>query len=386
MYPNRFLLLLLVFSSSVWACDFEQVQFASDFPTGRLSQCEATPQGRYLLTLKPEDKDINPSPWYHFSVYAEKQSTIPVALVVKGYAPRYMPKYSTDGNSWQALPFDTNNGQVQFNVPVPAGKKVYIAAQPPITNADYKAWTQSLTKATPGLEVSLLGQSKQGRDILVLTKQQPDNHEWLVILGRQHPPEITGAQALMDFSERMLEDSALTKQFLDRFNVLWIPNINPDGVAAGNWRHTTDSQDLNRDWVKFSQPESRLVRDKLKSISAAGGKIAFALDFHSTYYDVFYTMPDGYSIAPVAFTEQWLNDLQAYTNGMFKVSVKPGSNPDNGVFKQFIADTYKVPSVTYEMGDNTPREKIRYIAGAAAQTLMRSLLSYTPDEYDYKEQ
>lgn len=375
----------LFLSTAVFGCDFEQVSFSDALPMGRMGQCEQTADGRYQLTLEPENTSINPSPWYHFGVTSNQSDSIPVTLAVNGYLPRYLPKYSSDGIHWQSLPFDTVDNKVMFDVPGVAGKMVYVAGQHPIGNQDYIEWQKALARTHNELEFIVLGKSKQGKDIHAFTRHQADNNEWLVVLGRQHPPEITGAQALLDFSEEILQESPLSHRFFNRFNVLWIPNINPDGVAAGNWRHTSEDQDLNRDWNKFTQVESRLVKEKLKAITDKGGKIVFSVDFHSTYYDVFYTMPEGYALAPKNLTSSWLKDLQDYTNGIFKVTIKPGSNPDNGVYKQFIADTYKVPAITYEVGDNTPREKVRYIATAAAKTLMTSMLSYAPEEYHHVE-
>jgi hypothetical protein len=367
------------------ACQFSQVGFSGDLPTGRLGSCEQTSDGHYLLTIGPENEPINPSPWYHFTVTAKVTTLVPIILAVEGANPRYIPKYSNDGIHWQTLPFDTQDNQLVFNVPVDAGQSVQISAQAPITNDAYKVWLDGLVANNDELTLDVLGQSAQGRNILSLTHTRPGNTEWLLVIGRQHPPEVTGAIGLMRFTEQVLTHTPLSEEFLSRFNVLWVPDLNPDGVAMGNWRHTSAGVDLNRDWKLFNQPESRLVRDKLAAITAAGGKIAFALDFHSTYYDIFYAMPEDYPLAPADFTTAWLANLQDYTKGLFKVSVKPGSNPDNGVFKQFIADTYQVPAVTYEMGDNTPPIMIDYIARAAAKTLMGSMLTYSPDAYIYKK-
>lgn len=379
------LLVLYLFSAASLACQFSQISFSADIPTGRLSHCEKLSQDRYLLTIEPENEPVNPSPWYHFTVSAKNTMTVPVVLGFQDAYPRYIPKFSEDGKHWQTLPFNTENNQLVFDVPVTAGQTVHISAQPPITNKAYKVWLDTLVAGNKELTLDVLGQSAEGRDIWSLTHTRKGNTEWLIVIGRQHPPEVTGAIGLMRFTEQLLKPTALNEAFLSRFNVLWVPDLNPDGVARGNWRHTSTGVDLNRDWKLFNQPESRLVRDKLANITADGGTIAFALDFHSTYYDIFYTMPEDYPLAPADFTTSWLSRLQDFSKGLFKVTEKSGTNPNSGVFKQFIADTYQVPAVTYEMGDNTPPEMIDYIARAAATTLTTTMLSYSPQAYIYQQ-
>ena len=57
------------------------------------------------------------------------------------------------------------------------------------------------------------------------------------MIGRQHPPEVTGAIAMHSFIDTVLADTDLARQFRDRFKLAIVPLMNPDGVAAGHWRH-----------------------------------------------------------------------------------------------------------------------------------------------------
>jgi predicted deacylase len=224
-----------------------------------------------------------------------------------------------------------------------------------------------------------LGNSTLGRPIDGLISQKPNNTEWLLILGRQHPPEVTGALALFSFVHELAQSSLSQQRFADRFNVLIIPNLNPDGVAAGNWRHNSQGVDLNRDWGKFTQIETALIKAKLDSLLKGSQRIVFALDFHSTQQDVFYTMPADYTVAPSSFSNNWLNKIKNQSVSSFVVRPKPGSSPGRGVFKQYIADEYKVHAVTFELGDNTQRELIDHVATISAQTLVEQMIK-TPSQ------
>ena len=161
-----------------------------------------------------------------------------------------------------------------------------------------------------------------------------------MILGRQHPPEITGALALFSFVDELAQNHQSQQVFLDRFNVLIILNLNPDGVVAGNWRQNSQGVDLNRDWGKFAQVETALVKVKLDSLLKNPQRIVLALDFHfhSTHQDIFYTMPTDYVVAPSQFSNEWLSKIKAQTVSSFVVRPKPGKSPGRVVLKQFIAD------------------------------------------------
>ena len=361
------------------ACQFENIEFLNDFPTARLNECQQLSNSAFLLTVDAENRPINNSPWYAFKVIGKQAQTIDISLQVVDGKPRYTPKISVDGEVWDNIEFKISDGLLRFSV-IAGNAAVWISAQEIIDNEDITQWLAAHSKASY-IKHFFVGKSTQGAPIEAVELTQDGNTEWLVIIGRQHPPEVTGSVALLAFAEELFRSSELTATFLQRFNVLIVPNMNPDGVSAGNWRHNSKGVDLNRDWGKFTQAETRAVGSKLESIVAAGGKIVFALDFHSTQQDIFYTMPTDYAIAPQMLVHNWLDVLKQQVISSFVVRNRPGSSPGRGVFKQFIADTYKVNAVTYEMGDNTERAIIKDVAEHAARTLMTSLLTTPPEDF-----
>jgi hypothetical protein len=386
---------LVLCSTLAFACDFTQVKFVSDFEGARLNGCSQIDDTHYSITIDAENRPVNPSPWYAFKVLSkvsadaslhsgEQQITLVLDMV--DAKPRYLPKISMDGKHWQAIPFELKNGNM--HVPVTLSEQaMWIAAQPLILNQDYEQWQQQIVKGSPNITLSKLGDSTQGRPIWAMTHQQTTNKEWIVIIGRQHPPELTGAFALKAFIEGLFSAESQQQQadFFNRFNVLVVPNLNPDGVALGNWRHSSTGKDLNRDWHEFQEVETTLVRDEIKRVLGDSGKLVFALDFHSTQQDVFYTMPSDYHVAPALLADEWLAQIKAQTVSSFTVRNRPGSSPGRGIFKQYIADTYNVHAVTYEMGDNTPEDLINHVANVAATTMMSTLVSTPAQAFEYSE-
>ena len=360
-------------SVNTQACNAGNVILTADFATGRMDECKLLGNNEYLITLIPENTPINSSPWYAFKIQAKQPTPIKVTMVVKGDKHRYLPKISKNGKDWQLQPYHIDGKRWTINIDA-SQDAVYISGQEIIDNQYYIDWAKSLQNKVK-ISHEILGKSTQGRPLYQIESNSHSN-EWVVVLGRMHPPEVTGALALFPFVENLMSNKA----FIQRFNVLVIPNLNPDGVAMGNWRHNANGVDLNRDWKTFKQVESCLVRDKLNAITAAGGNIVFALDFHSTHKDIFYTMPSSYGLNPPHLVENWLGALEKIV-APFVVKQQPGNNPDKGVFKQYIADTFNVHAITYEMGDNTDRAVIDDIAQQASNILMNTLLNTPANEF-----
>lgn len=382
------LALFLMVSTPVYACQLAGVSISADFSNGRLDGCALLDKHHIALTFKPENRPINSSGWYAFKVSSQQPQQITFSLSFDGDLPRYLPKLSRDGKNWQALPFRLQQGK--FIIELSLNKNtLWIAGQEIIDNQYYLDWMQGLlTTADSASSVSQfeLGKSTEKRPIYGLKSIAPTGKEWLLVIGRQHPPEVTGALALLAFVERLLGQSQGAKAFRQRFNLMIVPNLNPDGVEHGHWRHNSQGVDLNRDWNKFEQVETRLIKAQLESLQARGHKLVFALDFHSTREDVFYTIPPSADIAPKQLVITWLDDLNLLTKNMFITRDKPGNRPGRGIFKQYIADEFNVHGVTFEVGDHTDRQLLSVIASATADTLMQRLLATAPESFYLEQQ
>ena len=365
-----------VVSPTPLICGFGEVRFDVDFPGARLNECAQTGIDEYSIGVLPEAQPINPSPWYAFKVMAVSRRTISVYLHYGVHSHRYPPKVSQDGKTWTLL--DKDSYQVLF-----AGKTLklnlvvgpqprYIAAQEVIDNRYYEQWADELAQLAY-VEKSVLGKSTQDRSIFKLVVAGPGK-EWVLIVGRQHPPELTGALALMPFVETLLADSDLARQFRQHFNLLIVPNLNPDGVAAGHWRYNMNGVDLNRDWGLFTQPEIAHMRDELlRRFTQTGQRLVLGLDFHSTKEDIFYTQQDATTLYLPSFTHDWLRYIERQLPD-YPVNRKATNNPGLPTFKTYMSGAYSIPAITYEVGDNTDRPLITQVARTGAEGMMNVLL------------
>ena len=375
--------LLFLSNGIAQACEFADVTFKSDFELAKLDACSKLSDSSFLLETKPENRPINHSPWYAFKVFAKQTKDIEINIQFDQERPRYLPKISSNGKDWSNLDFSLKDGVITFKVTA-SPQTQWIAGQELFGNQKYSDWLDQLGK-NKAYKRFQLGKSTQGRAIGALISEQADNKEWIVLLGRQHPPEVTGALAMIPFAEKVFSNDPIAQKFRERFNIFMVPNLNPDGVTHGHWRHNVNGIDLNRDWKNFNQVETRIVRDKFNEIVANGGKMVMGVDFHSTQQDVFYTIPTDYGVVPAELVVDWLAKVKKNTASSFVVRNKPGVSPGRGVFKQYFADTYKVHAITYEMGDNTNRKMIRHVAIEAADTLMETMLATKASDFYLKD-
>ena len=194
---------------------------------------------------------------------------------------------------------------------------------------------------------------------------------YIFLLGRQHPPEVTGAFALKSFIEGILNHNDLTKEFLSNFNIISYPLVNPDGVDLGHWRHNLSEKDLNRDWGFFSQIETSIIYEDIKKILKEH-EIVLMIDFHSTFENIFY-IQDQLETAGYNFAQAWLLKNSSNKNN-YTFTIKPTKSTNNGVAKNYFYSSYDIPAITFEVGDNTDRRAIINSSENFANSMMRLLL------------
>lgn len=347
-----------------------------DFAGARRGRCRVLSKNRVEVSIRPEDDGyINPSPWFAFKLIAASDTNAVVSLKYVGGQHRYIPKVSSDGLNWRPVDADTvrisDDGTLAtIELPLASGT-TWVAAQELVTPAIYEVWN-ARTAARTDADLRLLGDSIGEQPIHYLVSN-PDAKDVLLLVGRQHPPEVSGSFAMFSFVETLLADTELATRFRDRLKIIAIPLMNPDGVVGGNWRHNLGSTDLNRDWGTFKQPETRLVGELLDKLDANGNRVRLFLDFHSTNRNLFYTQDASEPTRPPEFFEAWFaRAAPRITDYEFTNEARPGKRP--GVGKNYIYRRYGIPSATYEVGDETDRAATQRAAAVFAEELMALML------------
>ncbi len=372
---------------------FGNLTFDNDFDGARLNGITQNNDTLYTAIIAAENYPINPSPWYAFKVTSRSPKTIWVHLTYLNAKHRYFPKISRDGKTWQVVDStdcklikgpEVKNQSFQENALSESAyvrihvdtKTTWIAAQELMTSPIVKNWSKELLKNT-FVSSEIIGKSPQNRPFECLRiGQDKSESKIMIVIGRLHPPEVTGQFALQAFVESLCMDSELARKFRKEYTVYVVPMMNPDGVDNGHWRHNSGGIDLNRDWSDFNQPETQFVRDFLrKKLNGTQRKLYFGIDFHSTWDDIFYTnIPDKPSNMD-GLIKRWFSALEQAIPD-YKVNAR-GSKPDSGVIsKPFFNKEFNAEALVYEVGDNTSRDFTILKSKTAAEKLMLLSLDY----------
>ena len=355
---------------------------SNQFEGARVNEVNRVNDTLIQVTILPENEPINPSPWYAFKLWSKNPQDfwIEFSYSERGFH-RYYPKLSTDGkifaNADSSSFFLPNSAERRPNkayLKVKASSDtIWVAAQDRVGTAHVQEWKEMLLQKD-FVELIPIGKSKEGRPLDVLKIGEADDREMLMVISMQHPPELTGYLAMQAFVEEIIKDSPEARRFRSKYNLYLMPQMNPDGVANGHWRHNSGGIDLNRDWVNFNQPETIALAELMeKKVQESGGKFVFAADFHSTWEDIFYTN-----------NEELEGNFPGLIPKVIKRSSKrisgyiPNIRPNEGKERSVTSNSYfffvhQAESMTFEVGDNTPRDIIRMKGQYLGEELIRIL-------------
>lgn len=373
---------------------FDSVHFSNDFQGGRLNGIIENEDASYTALITSENTPVNMSPWYAFKVWSAVPQEVDVVLTYEdGAKHRYWPKLSQDRRQWKSLDslrvteyekgdaaFGGNSLPVYVKMKLQVGPDtLWVAAQELETSHRVYNWIDERTEKKNVLQ-EVIGQSNEGRLLKALTIGKPKSKHMIMVISRQHPPEVTGYLAMKSFVETLTSDSKLARKFRRKFTTYVVPLINPDGVDNGHWRHNSGGVDLNRDWQNFNQPETRAVRDFMqRRVEATGGKFYFGIDFHSTWDDIYYTMDDSFKGNMPGLVPDWLDAIKKEMPD-YDPNIKPSTilRP-HAVSRNFFFAVHGAESLVFEIGDNTDRTFIKEKGRIGAEQLMRLLLEGVDD-------
>ena len=349
------------------------------FEGARINDFQQVSKDTFKAVILPENIPINKSPWFSFRMSSENSRQIYLVLDYTHANHRYVPKVSTDRKTWVAV--DTNSieyidtSDVVFPVLLDSTPK-FISGQELITSSDIYLWCHNKS-AHDQVLTGTYGKSVKGLDMVFLDIYNEDKKDkpMVVVLSRQHPPEISGFLAMQHFVDAILDTTLLARDFRDKFRVMVFPLLNPDGVDMGHWRHNAHGIDLNRDWGVYVQPEILQTVDFIVGEQKKNdNEVVLGIDFHSTQEDVFYTYADSMRSVIPKFKDYWIYGIDRAMPDYEPLDEPSGlSQPYSKVwfYTQFNAE-----GITYEIGDETPRDFIKRKAIISAEEMMKLLMFY----------
>ncbi|NGF56149.1 hypothetical protein G5B00_06445 [Parapedobacter sp. SGR-10] len=358
-----------------YSFDNGKIGFSNKFSSARYNGVSQLNDSTFVVTVEPENTPINRSPWYAFKVWSQEVRDIYIQLFYPTTRHRYMPKLSHDGQHWDTVnmvSLDEKKKNATFKVSI-STDTLTVAGQEIMTVAETNSWLDHLTESADA-EKDLVGYSLLNRPIFAVNTKGSDGKKMIVIIGGQHPPESTGHLALRHFVEVLLSPTEQAKQFRKEYEIVIVPMLNPDGREEGHWRHNMAGVDMNRDWVEFKQPETRAFKEYLTNkVHTQDAQIHFAIDFHSTFFDVLYTNGEDESNHKAGLMKDW---IAAFQHGIPEDTIKEESNyrVKQVTSKAWFHRAFKTEAVTYEIGDKTSRELLKKKSVVAAEKLMELLL------------
>ncbi|WP_051554806.1 M14 family metallopeptidase [Maribacter antarcticus] len=365
------------------------IVFSNDFVGARLNGIVKRNDSTYTALITSENTPINISPWYAFKVWATEKKSINVVLTYQETVKhRYYPKLSSDGVHWSSLDSinytEYEKGDADFGPgALPLYVKIrleigpdtlWVSGQELETSSRVFTWADSLSQK-PFVQTRSIGKSEQGRDLNLLTVGDPESKNMLIVISRQHPPEVTGYLAMKAFVENLSSDSKLARKFRKKFTTYVIPLMNPDGVDNGHWRHNAGGIDLNRDWANFNQPETQAVKEFMQNkINETQGKFYFGIDFHSTWDDIYYTVDPKLKGNMPNLVYDWLDAIKKRIDG-YDPNIKSNDKiQPTTVSRNYFFAAYGAEALVFEIGDNTPRPFIKEKGRISANVLMEMML------------
>ncbi|MEX0771194.1 MAG: M14 family metallopeptidase [Balneolaceae bacterium] len=355
------------------------VWFSNEYEGARMNDAYRIGKYHYRIVIDPENEPINNSPWYGFKVWADQPAEIKVELVYPVSEQRYIPKLSHDGEAWQVIEdkhFEKdstrNAGLLHLNV---SPDTLWVSAQETRTTESLSDWLGNM-KSKPFINTQTIGYSHNGRPLKLLKATSISGEPQkgvILIFSRQHPPELPGYIASLEFIEVLTSEQPLAREFREYFDIWAFPMINPDGADEGHWRHNAAGVDLNRDWEHFNQPETRAVREALLDLKKRPNKkVYYAIDFHSTSSNIFYPIERQYDTFPKHFTYDWAEHIiKEFPELELDVQPFDTSSPiaKNWTFKTFGAD-----AVTFEIDDEIDRDLLNRYATGSAEIFMEKMI------------
>lgn len=361
--------------NSAWrigpGCSTTSATIAFDFETAPHSTCAILGEREFAILVTPEHAPpINPSPWYAFRYVAHGTEGISVRLQYSRARHRYSPKLIR-GATVTSVAAEVSDDGSTARLALPPGEGV-VAAQELFDSSRYELLIDRLA-ALPQADRMELGRSWDGRPVTAVRFGDRAAPALVILLGRQHPPEVTGAIAMEAFLLELANQVESGRFAHGRIQFLVIPQLNPDGVARGHWRSNRGAKDLNRDWGEFSQPETRAVKAWLEALPNGVHPIAM-LDFHSTDRNLFYVQSEiETDEREERFLTGWLNGKQkVMTDYPFRIE-RGNADPGLGTAKSWFHRTYDIPAYTYEVGDQTGRGEIDRAAILLAKSYFNQL-------------
>eukprot|EP01065_Artemidia_motanka_P046805 TRINITY_DN717_c1_g1_i6.p1 TRINITY_DN717_c1_g1~~TRINITY_DN717_c1_g1_i6.p1 ORF type:complete len:728 (+),score=189.15 TRINITY_DN717_c1_g1_i6:1075-3258(+) len=296
--------------------------FSSEFESGNLERVYQMYGFEYDLELASDANARGSTQWYNFSITNARPGVYqfnlvnfvkPTSLYNRGLRPCF---YSRKAKRWSAVGRNVcyfKNRQVRRDMRSATGADCYVLSfaleltDPkdvyylaycyPFTYTDLQIYLRSLEEASRRqgfykLKREVLCETVQGRrcDLIKISKKEKKKlkagekaeKKYVVVTGRVHPGETNSSWVVKGMLDFLTSNKVWSQDLLEQYRFVFIPILNPDGVAIGNYRCDTNGYDLNRCWKTPSEtlhPTIYHTKAYIRKLLSKG-EVAFFFDMH----------------------------------------------------------------------------------------------------------
>lgn len=233
---------------------------SSGFDSGAIVVTDASDPSNVRLRIRDDHGSTEFRQWFHFRVSGAAGVALTLNFENAGECSYpegwrgYKAVASYDRKNWFRLPDCAYDGTTLTVRVTPEHDAIWIAYFEPYSQERHLELL-GYAQAKPGVCVSRLGASLQGRDIDAVVLGEGRRSVWVV--ARQHPGETMAEWFVEGLLGRLLDEADPVAREIRRLAVVRVvPNINPDGASLGNLRSNAAGVNLNREWLAPSAERS----------------------------------------------------------------------------------------------------------------------------------
>ena len=261
--------------------------------------------------------------WYVKMENLAQDAPTQITIKNSGWPYYYVPIYSYDRRDWQHFSDDevtqNQNNEIILKKQY-ARNMVWIARFYPYTFTDLERYVQTLrASGSPHLDIQIPGYSQEGKPLYLFritnSSVPAEKKKRILIHARTHPAETPPSFLIEGMIEYLLSGSQQAFDLLSQFEFHIFPMQNVDGVIAGNYRATPQSENLEVMWSFDHQnpryltgeipPEVAIIHQYAVQLMTDGGPpVSIALNLHASnsepdirpfFFPHFGTLEQGYA-------------------------------------------------------------------------------------------
>jgi hypothetical protein len=301
--------------------------------------------------------------WYVRMGHLSVHSMTCILLNNRGWPYYYLPVYSYDRKQWYRFTEDevSQNDNDELLIEKKFEKEtVWLARFYPYTYSDLNAYLNKI-QDSPYVDIETAGFSTDGHPIYLLTLTDfsvpVDDKKRIWMHARTHPAETGPSFLLEGFVDFLLANTLETSDILSEFEFHMVPMQNVDGVIAGNYRTTPQSENLEVMWYHDSSDPVNLTGEAPQEVTVlhqavmellddGGPPVSMALNLHASnsepdirlfFYPHFGPESLGYSPVESLLWDKQLNFIDNVASHYGADMIEPP--PDEGG-SSFDSKTY----------------------------------------------